>query len=64
MFLAAPPVVSPNWISAFVSFFVNEFVPSMVATLSGLTLVPGVSLFSFLIAVALLCLVIGGILLR
>lgn len=64
MFLVVPPSVQVNWLVQFVQFFVNEFVPTMVSTLSSLVLAPGVSLFAFLIAVALLCLVIGGILLR
>lgn len=65
MFLVAPPgVATANYISAWISFFLNEFLPSVISALSSMKLDVGVSMFAFLIAVALLCIVIGGILIR
>lgn len=63
-FLVAPEPPKVNNLMPSIQYFVNEFLPSFVNLMTGLELVPGVSLFGFLIAVSLLCLVIGGILLR
>lgn len=40
------------------------FVADGIEVLSTLTIVPGVTVLHFLIAVAILCIVIGGILIR
>lgn len=63
-FLVAPEPPKVYWIFQYVQFFTNEFLPSFVNFMTDAELVSGVSLFGFLIAVSLLCLVIGGILLR
>lgn len=66
MFLAVLPStpVSDSTPLSYVNFFVDDFLPSIVRSLSSMQIAPGVSLFAFLIAVALLCIVIGGILIR
>lgn len=66
MFLTVPnpPVANQLWVTDFVEFFVDEFIPSFVNALSNMYLDVSVNLFSFLIAVALMCIVIGGILIK
>lgn len=66
MFLTVPkpPVGVHLVIEDFVDFFIDEFVPSFVSALSQMYLTPSVNLFAFIIAVAIMCIVIGGILIK
>lgn len=66
MFLTVPnpPVANQLWLPDFLEFFVDEFVPSFVNALSNMYLDVNVNFFSFLIAVAIMCIVIGGILIK
>lgn len=48
----------------FLDFMVGQMLPDFLMLLNSLMLAPGVSWLGFIIAVTLLCIVIGAILLR
>ena len=48
----------------YIDFFIDEFMPSMMNFLTTNYIVDGVSVLAFLIGVALLCIIIGGLLIR
>lgn len=50
-------------IQGYLDWFVT-FVSSGISWMSGVYIVPGVSLLFFIISIALLCIVIGGLLIR
>lgn len=48
----------------YIDFFIDEFMPAAVGFLSDSFIVSGISMFEFMIAVGLLCVIIGGLLIR
>ena len=48
----------------YIDFFIDDFMPSMMSFLTTNYIVDGVSVLGFLIGVALLCIIIGGLLIR
>lgn len=48
----------------YIDFFIDQFMPAVVDFLSNSFIVSGVSMFEFLIAIGLLCIIIGGLLIR
>lgn len=48
----------------YIDFFLDDFMPSIYTFMTTHYIVDGVSLLAFLISVALLCIIIGGLLIR
>ena len=48
----------------YIDFFIDDFLPSIYTFMTTHYIVEGVSLLAFIIAVALLCIIIGGLLIR